>query len=507
MTTAVAAMELNDSGNRRPPLPLPARDPAAYATLVRRLYATSTAMIFGNMLEWLDFGIYGYSESEISRQLFGGSVPAGWAAFGLGYAFRPVGAYALGKFADVRSRRLSLLAAVGGMAVSTALMALLPAVCSVGTKEDEASVAVSYCVQDVWKSAMPAILLRCVQGFSAGGAAGGVNVIQSELWSTPDRQGAISQSVGVNNVSGSAASMLSAGIVFGLRALVGEAKYEAWGWRVAFLVVAPPSAIAAVLMMRKRDEDESNTYALQNEDGEEVEEADLFPCEEDPIIDLSRQHPSPEYEDRGSEDGAGNMVPTWMLVSLSIFIQFAISSFNNLNIFMVQYAEENYDLSAEAATLMAVIGKAMQCAMTPFAALLGDTAGFFLACGIGGFLCAILAIPMMAANDLGGGSPTLVWVLACIVFPVVSTTWILNAPLLATSIFPVETRSRGTSLVLAMGTAVAGFFPLILNEVQGIYASGSILAIIAGLGAVVILWIRHCAQAGRVQIYQRKELF
>lgn len=85
--------------------------------------------------------------------------------------------------------------------------------------------------------------------------------------------------------------------------------------------------------------------------------------------------------------------------------------------------------------------------------------------------------------------------------------WILNAPLLATSIFPVETRSKGTSLVMATAAAISGFFPLALNEITNVYASGVVLAVVAALASCGILWVRGQARADKLSIYQRPELF
>jgi hypothetical protein len=57
--------------------PLPLSDFTKYRQLISLLYKTSLAVMLGNSLEWLDFSIYGYSESEISSQLFGGNQAAG----------------------------------------------------------------------------------------------------------------------------------------------------------------------------------------------------------------------------------------------------------------------------------------------------------------------------------------------------------------------------------------------------------------------------------------------
>jgi MFS family permease len=517
---------------------LPLLNFKAYCELVTTLYGNSLAVILGNSLEWLDFSIYGYSSAEISSQLFGGSRAAFWGSFGLGFAMRPLGAYMLGKLSDEKSRKLSFIVSMLAMSTSTALMSLIPAVCNT---TDEA--VNYYCVSNLWTSAIPTICLRCVQGFSAGAAAGGVNVIQSELWSTTERKGAIAQSVGVQNVSGGGASMLSAGVVYGLRAAMGNANYAVWGWRLAFLIVVPPSLFASYLMHKSTPE--SNYYAKCDgrvkehirlvedivEDGEEditspinepqdpeninrVDEDDRFSDEEAHVViaDDNRRSLSNRVDDYNLDQSSSLSIPslentkiTWVLISVMIFSQFAISGFNNLTVFLVEFAETNYGVTVNTSTLMQVAGKAVQVLMTPFAATLGDIKGWHWTCAFGGTLCTILALPMMVAGNFGGVAAAWITVSGCL--PLVSTFWILNAPLLATSVFPVDCRSRGTSMVLATAAGIAGFLPLVLEEIPNTYAQGGVLTIIAALGTIGIIWVRHQAKVGNVRIYQRPELF
>lgn len=539
---------------------LPIANFRTYYDLVATIYSTSTALILGNSLEWLDFSIYGYSSAEISTQLFGGSKTAYWGSFGLGFAMRPLGAYVLGKLSDEKSRKLSFIVSMLAMSTSTALMSLIPAVCNTTEANFD-----SYCVSNLWISAIPAICLRCVQGFSAGAAAGGVNVIQSELWSTTERKGAIAQSIGVQNVSGGGASMLSASIVYGLREAIGKDHYAIWGWRIAFLVVVPPSLFASHLMHRSTPEsnefakcdgkikdhirlveevsengdvnslssinelhDAQNITSIDEEDQFKDEEAEIGTaddsrrslskkqnhCDLDQLsFSLSpslllRTERCPATLSRRINDTKltnTNIAPWWVMVAVITFSQFAISGFNNLTVFMVEFAQTNYGVTIGTSTLMQITGKAVQVLMTPFAATLGDIKGWHWTCAFGGTLCTVLALPMMIAGNFGGEAAA--WIIVSGFFPIVSSFWILNAPLLVTSVFPVECRSRGTSMVLATAAGIAGFLPLMLEEIPNAYAQGFILTIIAALGTIGIIWIRNQAKRGNVKIYQRPELF
>lgn len=492
----------NENGNRIGSdnyKPLPLTDFRKYSELVSLLYRTSGALILGNSLEWLDFSLYGYSESEISSQLFGGNQTVGWFTFGLGFAFRPIGAYVLGRLSDEKSRNKSFIVAMMSMATSTALMAIIPAVCNMPSVTIE-----TYCFSSIWASAVPAVALRCVQGFSAGAAAGGVNTIQSELWSTEERKGCIAQAVGVQNVSGATASMVAAAIVYGLRALIGDIKYAAWGWRIAFLFVVPPSLVASYLMNRTIPE--SNDYAKRDsvirfieEDTEEMTSRSQRNVIQDETFDNDNEE-APIIADEPT-----NVTPLWILLTVLTFSEFAITAFNNLNVYLLDFVKVTYGVSANKATSMAIVGKAIQVIMTPFAAILADIKGWYWTCAFGGTLCTILALPMMVAGQFGGVA--VAWILVAAFLPIVSTFWISNAPLLATCLFPAEHRSRGTSLVLSIAAAFGGFFPLLLNVIRSTYAKGAVLAVVAGFGTVGIFWIKNIAKKGKVMIYQRPELY
>ena len=428
------------------------------------------------------------------NRLFGGSLTAYWTSFGLGFAVRPLGAYVLGKLSDDRSRKLSFIIAMLSMALSTSLMSLVPAVCG------QQDVTVSYCVNSVYASAIPVIVLRCVQGFSAGAAAGGVNVIQTELWGTSARKGAIAQSVGVQNFSGGLASMLSAAIVYGLRAAMGETKYAAWGWRLAFIVVVPPSLLASCLLHKSVPE--SNDFVKRDGHSKEsFEENTQLGRLLDSHMNITEGRDGTNEEDNKTTSS----ISWWLLLPIVVFSQFAIGGFNQLSVFLVEFAQSNFGVSSGTATLMQVVGKGVQVLMTPFAAFVGDVKGFYWASAFGGILCTILALPILLIGQYGGVASA--WIMISVLLPIVSTFWILNAPLMASSIFPVDVRSRGTSMVLATAAAFAGFLPLVLEEIPNTYWQGGTLTIIAALGTVGIVWVRQQCKRGNIIIYQRPELY
>ena len=91
----------------------------------------------GNILEWYDFGVYGYFVGTISTLFFPTSDPLSsrlltFAVFGVGFVMRPVGSILFGIYGDRFGRRAALSAVIFLMAFSTFAIGLLPTYAQVG---------------------------------------------------------------------------------------------------------------------------------------------------------------------------------------------------------------------------------------------------------------------------------------------------------------------------------------------------------------------------------------
>jgi MHS family proline/betaine transporter-like MFS transporter len=181
-----------------------------------------TAAGIGNVLEYYDFGIYGFLATVIARKFFPGTddvaaLLATFAAFGVGFLARPIGGIVLGRMGDIRGRKSALVLTIILMAAGTAGIGLIPEYASIGV-------------------AAPVLLVLCriLQGLSAGGEWGNATSFIVE-WSPEGRRGyfgSFSQASVVGGV------LMSSGVAAVLNSVFSAAEIDGWAWRLPFLLGA-----------------------------------------------------------------------------------------------------------------------------------------------------------------------------------------------------------------------------------------------------------------------------
>lgn len=178
------------------------------------------AAILGTVVEYYDFGIYGYMATMISTHFFvksdsNAALLGTFAAFAVAFIMRIPGGIFFGHMGDKFGRKKALTWTILLMAGSTALMGLLP----------------TYATLGVWATVI-LVLARCLQGFSAGGELGGANAFVSE--NAPTRWRAFQTSM-VN--SGTYfGSLLASLMALGLNTAFSPETIADWAWRVPFLL-------------------------------------------------------------------------------------------------------------------------------------------------------------------------------------------------------------------------------------------------------------------------------
>lgn len=192
---------------------VPAKRPQSTVKVIR-------AAILGTIVEYYDFGIYGYMAVMISTHFFvQGDPTAGllntFATFAVAFFLRVPGGIFFGHVGDKFGRKRALTWTILLMAIATAAMGALPTYATIG----------------VWATIM-LVLCRCLQGFAAGGELGGANAFVSE--NAPAKWRAFQTSmVNSGTYLGSLFASLVA-LVFST-ALSAE-QVEAWAWRLPFLL-------------------------------------------------------------------------------------------------------------------------------------------------------------------------------------------------------------------------------------------------------------------------------
>jgi MFS family permease len=207
MTTAVPT-----AGSPRPSI---LRDPDA-ADIRRVIFASSLGTVF----EWYDFYLYGSLAAIIGRQFFSAVSPSlsfifALLAFSAGFAVRPFGAIVFGRIGDLVGRKYTFLVTILIMGMSTFIVGVLPGYARIGV-------------------AAPAILilLRLLQGLALGGEYGGAATYVAEH-APHGRRGAYTSWIQTTATLGLFLSLL---VILGCRLWLGNDRFEAWGWRIPFLV-------------------------------------------------------------------------------------------------------------------------------------------------------------------------------------------------------------------------------------------------------------------------------
>jgi MFS family permease len=194
---------------------------AARATDMSKRAAASG--FFGSVLEYYDFSVYAAAATIVFPQVFFPStnptvaLVASLATYGVGYVARPLGAFVLGSFGDRLGRKRVLVLALIVMGITTFLVGCLPTYAQVGVLAPTLLV-----------------ILRLIQGFAVSGELGGASAMIAEH--SPNERRGFFTSFSLQGTQ--AGSILASAIFIPLTAFLPAAAFEAWGWRIPFLLSA-----------------------------------------------------------------------------------------------------------------------------------------------------------------------------------------------------------------------------------------------------------------------------
>ncbi|MEY9199198.1 MFS family permease [Sinorhizobium fredii] len=174
----------------------------------------------GNIIEWYDFYIFGSLAAVLSVKFFEQSHPVAAllstiALFTAGFLIRPLGAFLFGWMGDRVGRKYTFLITLSGMGLGTGAIGLIPTYEAIGLT-----------------AAFLLFGLRMIQGLCLGGEYGGAITYVAEH--VPDeRRGYYT---GWLQTSPTLGIVVSLAVIIATRTYFGNEVFEAWAWRVPFLV-------------------------------------------------------------------------------------------------------------------------------------------------------------------------------------------------------------------------------------------------------------------------------
>jgi MFS family permease len=206
---------------------------ASHAPPAGRVIAAS---LIGNVMEWYDFGIYGYFAVAIGTNFFPAadrvsSTLAAFAVFAVGFLARPVGGVLFGHVGGRIGRKQALTASVALMAVPTVLIGLLPTYAQIGAL------------------AGAALVFLRLQGLAVGGEFTS-SIAYAVEHADARRRGRDGSWMAVGSIIG---IMLGSAVGALMSNVMSADAVSAWGWRIPFLLGVVVGLVGSWLRRRLPD--------------------------------------------------------------------------------------------------------------------------------------------------------------------------------------------------------------------------------------------------------------
>lgn len=407
-----------------------------------RAKRSTVSAVFGNYIEYVDFGSYGFLAAIIGANFF----PAGdatvqllaaLAVFGVAFFFRPVGGVLWGWVGDRYGRKVSLVWAVVVMSLSTALIGLLPGYAAIGIL-----------------APILLVTLRAIQGISVGGEFAGAGTFITETAPT-NRRGLWSSFVSVSAALG---TLTASTLVLILTVTLTPEAMAAWGWRVPFLLGLPLGLVAVFMRLRAV---ETEVFVKMRE----KEKAPINP-----------------FKGFGREEFRNVLIVAVFASAAGLGIYYFFTYFNT-------YLSATVGLDRLTAIGLTAIGLVLYSIMCPFAGLLTDVVGRKKPFVIALLGMAVIAVPVFIL--LGNGIAAAIC--GFILFGLAQSVVNVDTSVVLAEVFRARSRMSAGAIGHNIGLAlIGGTGPLVAAALVAAtgnpLAPGWYLAAIA-LIAGVITWI------------------
>ncbi|MEG9249603.1 MFS transporter [Arthrobacter sp. Soc17.1.1.1] len=399
----------------------------------------------GTTIEWYDFFIFAQAAGIVFAALYFGPLEGespglaqlvSWATIGISFFFRPLGAVIAGRLGDKIGRKAMLVFTLVMMGSATALIGLLPTYAQIG----------------VWAPVL-LMLLRILQGFSAGGEWGGAALMAVEHAPVGKRGfwGAYPQ-IGVP-----VGMILATLVLFLLRSSMSPEDFLAWGWRIPFLL----SVVLIVV-----------GYFIRAA----VAESPVFKR----MIERKRDTATP----------LRNLLKTnkkQVILAAVIFIGNNAAGYLVIA-FLSSYAQRALGMPAAPVLLATLLASFGWLIFTLYGGILSDRIGRVRTFQIGYALIFVWMIPMFMLIDTRS-----IWAYGIAIFVLTIGLGLSYGPMSAmyAEMFPANVRYSGIGIGYALGAILGGAFaPLIAEALLAQTGwSGSIGLYIMGLCVISFIGV------------------
>lgn len=402
----------------------------------------------GTTIEWFDFFIYAQAAGLIFAAQFFNPVSSSspslaqviaWASLGISFLFRPFGAVLAGHLGDRFGRKPVLVVTLLGMGGATVAMGLLPTYAQIGIA-----------------APLILVLLRILQGISAGGEWGGAALIAVEHAPTNRRGffGAFPQ-VGVP-----AGMLLATLFMLVVTTTLSPEQFESWGWRIPFVSSV---VLIGVGYFIRRMVQESPVFA-------ELE--DLKQKASAPLSTLIRHHSK--------------------TVMLAALIFAGVNAAGYLAIaFFVSYGTNELGMGRPVVLALTSLTAVAWIIATIYFGSLSDRVGRRRVFAFGYLGMILWAIPTWLLIDTAN---PLYFGIAVVVLGTLLGVTYGPQPALYAEMFPAHVRLSGVSIGYAIGSIIGGAFApmiaeLLLSTTGNSLSIGVYIAIISAISLAAVLMV------------------
>lgn len=395
------------------------------------------ASLIGTTIEFFDFYIYATAAVLVFPVLFfpaddpAAATLQSLATFAIAFFARPLGSAVFGHYGDKLGRKVTLVAALLTMGLSTVAIGLLP----------------SYAMIGVWAPLLLA-LCRFGQGLGLGGEWGGAVLLATEN-APPGKKAWYGMFPQLGAPIG---FILSTGLFLILTSTLSQEDFMSWGWRIPF--IGSSLLVLVGLYVRLRI---TETPAFLEAQSKRAAVAV-------PIVTVFREHKAAMV--------AGT------LIAISAFVIFYL-----MTVFTLSWGTTQLGFTREAFLQLQLVGVIFFALSIPVSAYCADRFGWPVTMRwIALFIIVFGAgfAPLFGAGDSAGVLATL-----AIGFTCMGLTY---GPLgtLLSDLFPTQVRYTGSSLAFnlagILGASIAPFTATWLATHWGLAAVGAYLALAGALG-------------------------